>query len=62
MEKNKIINIVAGISGDIVSTSLANLAIPGATVLGVVLGPIVSAVTGDMAQRMLSQAENESRI
>ena len=59
MEKNKIINIVAGISGDIVSTSLANLAIPGATVLGVVLGPIVSAVTGDMAQRMLSQAENE---
>lgn len=57
--RKKIVEIGSSILGGIVSSSFDEIVIPGSTLLGAVIGPVVTEVTEDIALRMLSHAEND---
>ena len=56
--KNSLVEIGSNIAGGIVAKSLSEVILPGSSILGEVIGPVVTAVTGDIAQRLLSHSEN----
>lgn len=61
-EKNKIlentISTGANITGNIAATVLSGITTPYSTIMGCMAGPVISAITGDLANRMLSKLEH----
>ena len=47
--KNSLVEIGSNIAGGIVAKSLSEVILPGSSILGEVIGPVVTAVTGDIA-------------
>lgn len=58
MDKENIIEAGANVTGAIVSTSMASISPPMA-LLGTIIGPVVTAVTSDVANRALSRSESD---
>lgn len=55
---DKVINVGAEIAGNFASMALADAIMPGVSMLGNVVGPVVKTVIGDIAHRLLSNNEN----
>lgn len=58
MDKNDVIELGSNIAGTVVSASVA-VVCPQMALVGEIIGPVVTAVTGDIANRTLSRLETD---